>query len=194
MAVLVALMLAAASIDLVRRGTEATRWKEYAFVLAAGLIAGIFGLANNLVTSSISPEYFIFGKAVPTESISRGAALLGLKAGFVVGIFSGGLCVYVATRKSAYPPFSLRNLMLLSWRPFVIAVTFAVLLPLMFGKLDPLGFEAKLNPPLKASQVSGFVRVWWIHLGVYVGLMIGVLWVIFDVAGIRRREVAPPRP
>lgn len=180
-AALVALMVAVAGAEVVIRGRNATRWKEYGFVLGAGLAAGLFGLANDLVTSSISPDYFVLAKGLPVDSLPQSAGLLGFQAGFSAGAIAAAFCVYIATRSSRRPAFSLGRLAFLAWRPFALAVALAVLLPLLFSRFDPLDFEAMLAPILTPPQIGRFIRVWWIHGGLYLGLLTGVLWITIDI-------------
>jgi uncharacterized membrane protein YfcA len=61
-ALLLFLMSVVAAIDWGRNRQGATRWKEYGFVIVSGVVGALFGLLNDLITSSISPEYFLFGK------------------------------------------------------------------------------------------------------------------------------------
>ncbi|HUT34268.1 MAG TPA: hypothetical protein VNE39_12355 [Planctomycetota bacterium] len=187
-AALVALLSAVAAVDLAKHGRKATRWREYGFVLAAGAVAGLFGLANDLVTSSISPEYFILGKGLPTESLRRSAAALGLRAGFSAGVVAAAICVYVATRRAGRPPFPMCSLCLLMWRPFALAAGFAALLPLLLSGFDPLGLGEGLGDLVGPHQVRRFLSVWWTHLGLYLGLLAGVVWIAVDVARKRRPE------
>src|SRR4051812_7221483 len=53
-----------AAVDLYRRGRAATRWREYAFLLAVVAIAMAYGVINDQVTSRISWEYFFYGKGL----------------------------------------------------------------------------------------------------------------------------------
>src|ERR1041384_40139 len=47
-----------------RHGNQATRWKEYLFLLGAVIAALIYGAINDQVTVTISPEYFLYGKGL----------------------------------------------------------------------------------------------------------------------------------
>jgi len=187
-AALVALMVAVAGVEIAIRGRNASRWKEYGFVLGAGLAAGLFGLANDLVTSSISPDYFVVGKGLPIDTLRRSAGTLGFQAGFSAGAIAAAFCVYLATRRSRHPAFSMQRLAILSWRPFVLAVALAMLLPLLFSRFDPLGYEATLAPILTPPRIGRFIQVWWIHTGLYLGLLAGVAWIAIDICRRRKRD------
>ena len=186
-AALVVLLSAIAAADLAKHGKRATRWREYSFILVAGLAAGLFGLVNDLITSTISPQYFTLGKGLPARALRQSAAELGLRAGSSAGVIAAAVMVYAATRGTRRPPFPIRSLCLLTWRPFVLAAGFGVVFPLLFSESDPLAITSNVEDLLRPSEVARLVTVWWIHLGLYLGLLAGVVWTVLDVAGKRRR-------
>ena len=51
-----------ALVDWHRNGPRATRWREYLFLLASVLIALLYGVINDQLTSRLSWEYFYYGK------------------------------------------------------------------------------------------------------------------------------------
>ncbi|MHC4648133.1 MAG: hypothetical protein ACYTBJ_21950, partial [Planctomycetota bacterium] len=61
---LLLLMSLSAAHDYWRNRGASRKWREYTFVVAGGLLAGLIGLLNDLITSSISPEYFCLGKGL----------------------------------------------------------------------------------------------------------------------------------
>ena len=189
---LVVLMAVVAGVELWYRCGRATRWKEYLFILLAGCVAAVFGSLIDLITSSISPDYFIFGKGLPADGIRWHAMALGLKAGFSAGGVAGALCVFVGMLKSAKANISVQTIAMLSWRPFLTAGLSAVMGPLVWGwfGFDPLGFVDQLGGPLGPDRVARFLTVWHIHLGVYLGLAVGVVWMIVAI----RRLSAKARP
>src|SRR2546426_1135896 len=89
---LVSLMALVAVVDLLRNRSQATRWREYAFILAFGGAGALVGMAVDSITSSVSRDYFIVGKGVaagPTfmkEMLSVGAC-----AGFCMGCLVAGV-------------------------------------------------------------------------------------------------------
>jgi cytochrome bd-type quinol oxidase subunit 2 len=52
-ALLLLLMSVVAAFDWRRKRQSATKWKEYGFVIVSGVIGALFGLLNDLVTSTI---------------------------------------------------------------------------------------------------------------------------------------------
>ena len=177
-AVLVALMAMVAGVDAWRRRGRSRRWKEYVFILLTGCAGAVFGSLTDLVTSSISPEYFIFGKGLAADGIRWRAMELGLQAGFSAGAIGGALCLFVGVRNNADGRITLPRVAMLAWRPFLLAVIFGAVIPFACAWFDPFGFVAQLSGPLGPDRAAGFLTVWHIHLGVYLGLGAGVVWTI----------------
>lgn len=60
------------------------------------------------------------------------------------------------------------------WIPFAGAVAFALLLPLLAGKADPVHLAEKLDGVIGSEQIARFRLVWWIHSGLYAGMLLGL--------------------
>src|ERR1700684_693421 len=89
---LLGLIVVAPAFDLWRRGKEAARPREYSFVWIAGILGGLVGFTNDSITSSISPEYFIYGKGFETVIDLRWrAGVYGFKAGLSAGVIGGAV-------------------------------------------------------------------------------------------------------
>src|SRR5437762_121034 len=77
-----------ALVDLRRNGPGATRWREYLFLLFCVTAAMFYGIANDLITSSISWEYFAYGKGLADTlgnspdplKLHLAAMVIGMKA------------------------------------------------------------------------------------------------------------------
>src|SRR4051794_15810247 len=63
----VAIFAVLATVDLVRHGRAATRWREYSFLLVAVAAAMLYGIANDAIASGISWEYFYYGKGLEQQ-------------------------------------------------------------------------------------------------------------------------------
>jgi hypothetical protein len=190
-ALLLLLMSLVAAIDWLRNRQNATKWKEYGFVVVSGIVGTLFGLLNDLITSSISPEYFIFGKGLdPGDGLTLRASILGMEAGFSAGAIAGAICLYVSTRKSRHPPLGYRRLLGFLWRPVALTATTAIILAIIFRHLDPFGFSAELEGLVDSQQIHRFLTVWWIHSGLYFGLLVSVVWIIKDIGKLRKRPQA----
>ena len=190
-AALVGLMAIVAGVDLWYRRGLSTRWKEYLFILAAGCVGAVFGSLTDLVTSSISPDYFISGKGLSADGIRGHAMVLGLKAGFSAGGIAGALCLFVSMTKRAGANVSLQTLALLSWRPFLAAVVFGAVVPFACVRFDPTGIVDDLGGWLGPDRAARFLTVWHIHLGVYFGLAVGVVWMIVAMRRLSAKDRAP---
>jgi hypothetical protein len=195
-ACLAGLMIIGAAVDLWRHGRAATRHKEYAFICLTGLIGCLAGTINDLITSSISPDYFTAGKSLPPgEGFKRQVAMFGLQEGLSAGVIAGAVCLYVSRRKSKLPPLAFGSLLGLLWMPMACGLAGALLLPMAAGRADPAGLALKLDGAIAAAQVPPLLKVWWIHTGLYAGLLAGVIWLAV-VATRRRiaRSKLPPGP
>jgi hypothetical protein len=188
-ALLLLLLSLIATIDRLRNGPKATRVKEYSFVVVSGVVGALFGLLNDLITSSISPEYFSFGKGLnPGDGLTVRAGILGMKAGLSAGAIAGAICLYASTRGCLYPPLAYRRLLGVLWRPVVLATAAALMMALFFRRLDPFGFSRQLEGILEPRRIQRFLTVWWIHCGLYLGLLVSVVWIIVDIARLRKRQ------
>jgi hypothetical protein len=187
-AFLAGLMAAGAIVDLCLRGRASTRYKEYAFIWLTGLIGSLAGATNDLITSSICPDYFIVGKGLLGGSgFKLRAAMFGVQEGLSAGVIAGAVCVYVSRRKSKYAALGFGGLLRLLWMPVAGAVAGALLMPLVAGRFDPAGLALKFQAALPGEGHFNLVlRVWWIHLGLYAGLLAGLVLLIGVV--VRRRR------
>jgi hypothetical protein len=189
-ALLAGLMVIGAVVDMWRHGRAATRHKEYAFIWFTGLIGCLVGGATDVITSSISEDYFITGKGLSGDNgFELRVAMFGIKQGLSAGVIAGAVCVYVSRRKSKFAPLGFGGLLRLLWMPVICAVAGSVLLPLAAGHFYPAGLDLKLEGAPLIWPFWRFRLVWWIHMGLYAGLLIGLLWLIVVV--VRRRRAGP---
>jgi hypothetical protein len=186
---LVVLMSVVAGYEYYRKGKSATRWREYGFVIGAGLLGAAFGLVNDVITSSISPEYFTLGKGIDGGAGLRlRAGVLGMKAGFSAGAITGAILLYAWTRKGKRFRLGAASNFRFVYKPVVGAVVCGVLIPVCFWSFDPLDFGGQLEGLLGARELRRFVIVWWTHAGLYAGLVAGLVWAVAGVGfGFWRR-------
>jgi hypothetical protein len=174
-ALLIGLMAVAVAIDFWRHGREAARYREYGFIWITGILGGVVGFANDCATSSISPDYFILGKGLePGNDLRFRAGLYGFKAGLSAGVVGGAVCLFARARNSRFSMEQMHRMLKALWMPAVAAVLFGLALPVIAGGFDPVGLSARLASLLDADQIVRFRRVWWIHTGLYAGLVIGL--------------------
>jgi hypothetical protein len=186
---LLGLMLVVSLLDFYRNGAQAIKSREYGFVLIAGALGAIVGFINDLITSSISPEYFILGKGLEeSPDLRMQAGLFGLRVGFSAGVIGGAVCLYASRRKSAYPPAKFSRLLRLLWMPVAGAILAGIALPLAFSKFDPARFSLQLRGLLNAGGIKRFLQVWWTHVGLYAGMAIGLTAMILRAVKERKRQ------
>ncbi len=100
---LLGLMVVAAIVDYRRRGAQAERYREYGFICIAGMLGGLFGFANDCVTSGVSPEYFTLGKGLEAGGGLRWrAGVFGFKAGLSAGAVAAAICMFARGKKSRF--------------------------------------------------------------------------------------------
>ena len=105
LAVLAGLMALGALLDLSLHGRAATRYQEYTFVWFTGLLGCLAGATTDLITCSISPDYFRLGKGVSGgEGFAFRVAVFGIQEGLSAGVIAGALCLYVSRRKTKFAP------------------------------------------------------------------------------------------
>jgi hypothetical protein len=198
-ATLLVLMIIGASIDVAVRGREATRPREYAFLLAAGAIGAAFALCVDQVTSRLSPEYFVIGKGLDEGPTFAGAVVeLSLQAGLVAGLVLGGVLLLANQPKAGRPALPLVRVLLRAGWPLGGALLVAPVGALAGVALFPGGMRGELARLLEAEPLERFMRVWGVHLGLYVGAVVGVIVAVVDVRRLRRaiaalRGLSPPR-
>ena len=183
---LVAVLSLAAGLELRLRGREASRWKEYLFLLGCGAAGALFGVANDLVTSRISPEYFILGKGVAEgTAFLAGVIRVGIEAGCSGGLIAGCVLLYANNPRPGFSRLPFPGLAGFIGRIMIFCASGALLAWLIL-RLTPLSrvrpdFLSGLTP----VQASGFVRVWGMHLGLYAGLAVGTLFSWFKIRSVR---------
>jgi hypothetical protein len=175
-----------AAIDAWRKRKAATRWREYSFLLAAGALGSVFGIAVDHLTATLSPEYFILGKGLDTEAGFRGQVTrLGMHAGFSAGIVIGGLLLLANNARPDCPALPYRRLLRLLGAPIVAAVALAPFSAAVLSMWDPLDFRGQLAGLLSESQADRFAAVWGVHVGLYLGGLVGAA---YAVRALRRQR------
>ena len=105
---------------ILRNKSKATRWREYVVLIAAVLIALLYGAINDQITVTISPEYFLYGKEL-FKTIGRKnrswatlrweAAKVGLKATWSAGLIFGVALLLANNPSKQMPRLKNRQLM-----------------------------------------------------------------------------------
>jgi hypothetical protein len=201
----VAIFAALAITDLRRHGRSARRWREYGVLLAAVAAALLYGVINDQITCTISPEYFFYGKEIyktigtawpPDMSALRWqAVLVGVKATWSAGLIFGVILLLANNPFRDWP--RLRNRDLLRFLPLILGV--AALLGILGGILGCFGFLTHLSADFEDLTRANIFRprrflcTWGIHLGGYIGGLVGTI-IATGLVIHRRRLVAHPTP
>jgi hypothetical protein len=74
--------------------------------------------------------------------------------------------------------------------PVTGAVLCGIALPVGFSKFDPARFSTQLETLLDAGKISRFRQVWWTHIGLYAGMVIGLTAMLFRAARERKNLTA----
>ena len=164
-------------------------WPMLGFTLAGGLYGGLYGTIHDLVTFTISPEYFTrlkfhqFSWANVGLSSSFFAAEVGFVATAAVGLAAGWFLA-----RTALPRWSGRQ----AFQKMTAALTIVVGTGFLGGVTGWwLGLHhtadysqwQSLCETLGVVDVPAFVRVAYIHnagyLGGFAGLLLGIGWLKF---------------
>ncbi len=195
-----------AAVDLRRNGRAATRWREYAVLLIAVLAALAYGAVNDQMTVTISPEYFLYGKELakvvgdPPSSMAAlrwEAAKVGLKATWSAGLLFGVVLLVANNPWRGWP--RLANRRLVAMLPVLLLMAGG--LGIVGGACGYLGLLTHLSADFEDLVSANlwrprrFMATWGVHLGGYVGGLIGTVVAAAWVIRLRRaaRTVEPGR-
>jgi hypothetical protein len=186
--------------DYRRNGERATRWREYAFLLAVTAVTLVYGVVNDQLTSTISWEYFYYGKGLndvlgdgtPPDALRLHveAAKVGLKATWSAGLLVGVALLLANNPSPARPQLPYRRL--LAKVPLILAVTAAT--AGVFALAGYLGLFAHFSTDFREMlrrdefRPRRFMLVFGIHLGGYAGALVGTTVACLTV----RRDRAIP--
>jgi hypothetical protein len=193
-----------ATADLWRNGPRASRWREYLFLLVAVALAMVYGLVNDFLASSISWEYFYYGKglehqlgphAPPDQQMLRWAAcVVGLKATWSVGLIAGVTLLIANNPRPGKP--QLPYLKLLGLLPLIFGA--AALFATVGAWIGAMGWLKWTNSDIAGIarenlfRPARFMCVYGMNLGGYTGGLLataaGVWWVIWRRRAFRGRD------
>jgi hypothetical protein len=189
------------TVDLIRHGRQATRWREYAFLLLAVFAATAYGAINDQIASSTSWEYFYYGKGldhvlgprVPPDSAALHweACKIGLKATWSAGLIIGVLLLLANNPRRNRRQLPYRTMCrLLTW-----ILLSSVLCAAIGGFVGSRGGLAWVSHDLRLLVRDNmfrpyqFMTVYGMNLGGYVGGLFSTLAAAVYVLRRRRREV-----
>ena len=193
-----AIFTALALIDLQKNRRTATRWREYSVLLVAVLAALVYGAINDQITVTISPEYFLYGKELahqigddpPMSQLRQEAAKIGLKATWTVGLIFG-VCLLLANNPFGSLP-RLRNRQLMKYIPMILLI--AAVCGTAGGFLGYHGFLTRFDSDFQEMvavnlyRPKRFMSAWGVHLGDYIGGLLGTIAAVVVIIHRRLRE------
>lgn len=157
-------------LDWRKKGWESSRVKEYLFLASMGILAMAYGAIHDLVTVSISPEYFILGKGLSEPHLIWKAVWMGAQASYGPGLLIAALFIIMNNPKKNFEQLSYQKLASLIFWPLCMAIGAALIFGIL-GRIDILKYATKL--PAEVNCPSDFLMVWGIHWGSYLGGVIG---------------------
>jgi hypothetical protein len=178
-------------VDVCRNGWRGRRWREYLFLGGAVAAAMIYGAVNDQITSSISWEYFYYGKGLadrlgtatpPAAGLRWEAAKVGLKATWSAGLLIG-VALLLANNPGRRPQLSYGRLT----RYLLMILLCAIIAAAVLGAMGYAGWAAHWSEDFHQMVLHDefrprrFMCVYGIHLGGYVGGLAGTLaavWLI----------------
>lgn len=185
-----------AVVDLRRNGRAATRWKEYGVLGVAVCAALAYGVVNDQITCTISPEYFLYGKELfrkigesPTAGRLRWeAAKVGLMATWSAGLIFGVALLLANNPWRGRARLRNRELVkLLAVIPLVAAACGAALGFVGYcGGLTRWQSDFVVMVEADVYRPYRFMATWGVHLGGYIG---GLLGTAGAVAVVLRRRI-----
>lgn len=165
------------------------------------MISIVYGITNDLITSRISPEYFLFFKgaadhvsveAAANPEAHRGeldlqAVRIGTLATWTAGLIAGALLL-TANSLGRWPRLRLRALARFVPPIFIAAILGGALLGII-GYQGGLEWMGDFRELIAANEMRPYrlMCTYGIHLGGYVGAGLGLLLGVARVIAERRR-------
>jgi hypothetical protein len=193
-----------AAVDLRRHGRSATRWREYLFLLLCVGVAMVYGAVNDQVTSSISWEYFYYGKELdkvlgpgtPPDAVRLHlhAAVVGMMATWSAGLLIGVALLLANNPRRDRPRLRYAELTHMLGVIFVITACCGAVGGVLgyFGGLTWASDDFREMMRSDLFRPRRFIAAWGVHLGGYLGGLVGTIVEVTVVMRRRRRLIPSP--
>ena len=172
---LLALLAVIAGVDWWRKRQSATKWREYAALLLAGVLGIVIVTATIHLSASICPDYFIAGKPEVSGGtrFRKDVTELGFRVGFMVGLLIGGLLLLTNSLDPERPSLGYRRLARATVWPILGAALMAPAGALLVWLFDPLGLSPWVGEAIPQHAHGRFLIVWGLHAGAFLGGSLG---------------------
>ena len=154
--------------------------------MLTGLAGALFAVCNDLITSSISPEYFTIGKGLDSPG-ALSVSALAFEAGFLAGIVVGGFYLMANNPKPDVPQLPYSKLAEYLKCPLVLAVMLALVAG-SIDTLDPFNLKPQAAFHMSTEKAARLLLVSRIHLGLYAGALVGMTAGIILIRRARKRK------
>jgi len=175
-----------AYFDWRKKGKNATRFKEYSFVVLVSILTILYAITHDFMTVTISKDYFVIGKGLDGSHIYSQTAWLAIRAAYGPGLLIGAVYVFLNNPSRNLPQLTYRQLLSnLQW-PLFFAIGMAVFFGIL-GYVDILNRKSDFQNVVLDPDL--FLAVWGIHWGTYIGGGTGFVFGGFRIRSTRRRKV-----
>jgi len=165
--VLVAFFVVVAAIDYYRKREHSQKWKQYLIVLICAFFFAIFGAVHDQITVTISKDYYTIGKGISPSNLRMGVFSLGLKTGSYAGIIFSITLLYFGLVEN------IKSIVRYAIPVGIIAICCLILGTAVGYMLHRIGFRV-----LNQGNNAAFLSVWGWHIGLYLGGIIGLVYVV----------------
>lgn len=150
------------------------RPKEYAFLFGATAFAMLYGALHDFITWSISRDYFVYGKKIPAaaERFFPEVMQLGMTATWSVGLLCAALALMANNPDNAGRQLPYPRLLRLSLLPLPASIAAEATFGVVAARYGDALIEY-FTGHIVTSQ-RAFLAVWAMHLGAYLGVIIGL--------------------
>lgn len=164
-----------------RKHRRLSRLREYTFLFAVAALTIAYAIVHDIFTFALAPEYFFVLKAVAGETFFPNVAWLAAKAGWTAGLLIG-LGLLIANNPGRRTQLSYAALAKCVRFPLLWAMAAAIGGGVYAHYVVPGALRGRgLEHPLAV------VTVWGVHIGSYMGALLGLAHGCFHVYGLRRR-------
>lgn len=162
-------------VDWRRHPDNPIRLREYGFLLYGAVIAAIYGVLHDQVSSAVSREYFILFKGIQNSPEFRfDVSILAVKASWWVGVVGAAALLVANNASPVHPQLGYSVL-----RRFALSIIMCAAIGSFLGWATIPGV---VNPRIfpgptlleKAATVR-FLSAWGMNLGSYVGGLVGIV-------------------